>query len=75
MKKQTAVELLQQELHLNTSIPNDLDLLLQVNKICNQAKEMEKQQIIEAYASGVLNECSGANITSEQYYNETYKTE
>jgi len=63
----TAVELFVQELfnngYFHYGIPEDM---------VNEAKEMEKQQIIEAYASGVLNECSGANIRSEQYYNEYY---
>jgi hypothetical protein len=36
--------------------------------------EVEKQQIIEAYACGVLNECSGTNVRSDEYYNQTYKS-
>ena len=35
-----------------------------------QAKEMEKQQIMDAY---LLDEPSSAKKYAEQYYNETYK--
>lgn len=34
-----------------------------------EAKEMEKEQIIDAYIDGYDN----PNNTGEQYYNETYK--
>tara|TARA_R110000868_G_scaffold329984_1_gene590901 strand:+ start:317 stop:1129 length:813 start_codon:yes stop_codon:yes gene_type:complete len=40
-----------------------LDLLIE------QAKEMEKEQIMNAWATGVI---SQGNMTAEQYYNETY---
>ena len=43
-----------------------------------QAKEMEKQQIIDAYKdgrfSGQTNWGYGNDTTAEQYYNETFKT-
>jgi hypothetical protein len=39
----------------------------------NQAKEMEKQQIIEAHAVGRIKECSGINTDGENYYNEQFK--
>ena len=39
-----------------------------------QAKEMEKQQIIDAFKRGTINEMNGIEeIDSEQYYNETFK--
>ena len=38
----------------------------------NQAKEMEKEQIIEAYKFGNL---SDIYFKPEQYYNETFKSE
>ena len=74
----TAVEWLDKEIE-NISIQvfdgflTFIEFMEEREKLCKQAKEMEKQQIIDAYASGVLNECSGANIRSEQYYNETFK--
>ena len=47
--------------------------------IFKQAKEMEKEQIIEAYCKGSLDMSKDENIfpreTSEQYYNETFKSE
>jgi len=43
-------------------------------EIVKQAKEMEKQQMIDAYAEG-MGHYGDANSTSagEQYYNETFK--
>jgi hypothetical protein len=40
-----------------------------------EAKEMEKQQIMEAFNDGVNDECIGGNKTPEQYYKETFKSE
>ena len=42
--------------------------------IITQAKEMEKQQIKDAYKHE-LNDSLGTKILSEQYYNETFKSE
>jgi hypothetical protein len=59
-KKQTAVEWLQ-----SIDLEKDLDL-----GYWNRAKEMEKQQIINANEdSSTIN---GEFLTGEQYYNETY---
>ncbi len=38
-----------------------------------QAKEMEKQQIIEAYADGRISVVKHQIISYEDYYNETFK--
>ena len=47
-------------------------------EIIKQAKEMEKQQIIESYCTGCLDITKDENIfpreTSEEYYNETFKS-
>jgi hypothetical protein len=61
--KQTAVEWLEQQLFnkLGKFTKGDID----------QAKEMEKEQIIEAWNDGVLNWDSEKEV--EQYYNETYE--
>ena len=43
-----------------------------------QAKEMEKQQIIDAFDSGLYDggeNVSNYNLAAEEYYNETFKTE
>jgi hypothetical protein len=39
-----------------------------------QAKEMEKKQIIDAYQQGFNNAYFSNPLSKEQYYNETYKT-
>jgi len=39
------------------------------NNILEQAKQMEKNQIMNSWASGVT---SDGNMTAEQYYNKTY---
>jgi hypothetical protein len=40
-----------------------------------QAKEMEKEQMMDAFNDGINDECIGGNKSPEQYYNETYKSE
>lgn len=68
MKKQTAVEWLVEKLDQNFDYVADT--------IIEQAKEMERQQIIESYRTGRIdqhnNEQSNYNRMSEQYYNETF---
>lgn len=45
--------------------------------IIEQAKQMEREQIMDAYEAGDENgtssQCGYGSINSEQYYNETYK--
>jgi hypothetical protein len=71
--KQTAVEwLIDQLTEYNylylSDKPDDMVALL---SIIPQAKEMEKQQIIEAYDRGEFN--CGVNESAEEYYNKTFK--
>jgi hypothetical protein len=61
-KKQTAVEWLVEELTL-------FETPKWVQEIIEKAKEMEKNQIEEAFAMG------NDDISSAQYYNETFKSE
>jgi hypothetical protein len=61
-KKQTAVEWLEEQLIGKNGINVLKDTF-------NQAKEMEKQQIIDACNSGL----SGIPRSSKQYYDETFK--
>jgi hypothetical protein len=70
MKTQTAVEWLANELYEKFEMRGDG---LLYDDILKQAKEMEKQQIIDAYASGYIDGVAQNKITAEQYYNETYK--
>ncbi len=59
--KQTAVEWLKKEYELSGFL-TDSDF--------EQAKEMEKEQIIDA-----CKQCSYSYEEAEQYYNETFKSE
>jgi hypothetical protein len=62
--KQTAVEWLYENILLT---PLDIR---SINKCLEQAKEMEKEQIIDA-----CKQCSYSYEEAEQYYNETFKSE
>ena len=64
--KQTAVEWLESQLF---ELRNPT--LTQI-EIIEEAKEMEKQQIIEAYTEGFFDERKGKNIKVEDYYNKTF---
>jgi hypothetical protein len=73
MKQQTAVEWLLNQLEHQVSDDGKQIMSLKVNGyLREQAKEMEKQQIIEAFKNG---DCNGTfeTINSEQYYNEKFK--
>jgi hypothetical protein len=63
--------------HLNDTISEWQDgynvALEDVIKLLNQALELEKQQIKNAWKSGDTNGRIGILKTKEQYYNETYK--
>ena len=66
MKKQTAVE------WLVDAIFNEVDLKDAILKLAiQQAKALEKEQIIDANEDCSTNEL-GELFTGEQYYNETY---
>jgi hypothetical protein len=71
--KQTAVEWLIDELK-----DNGIEYLDLAYEIIEQAKEMEKQQIIDAYVTPLSKEFwfkkdDIFNQQAEQYYNETFK--
>jgi len=68
--KQTAVEFLLRELRIEDLAKSEQ--LSVVYHIINQAKAMEKEQIIDAYKYGIQDEYV---IGAEQYYNETYGKE
>tara|TARA_R110000823_G_scaffold282276_1_gene400486 strand:- start:465 stop:686 length:222 start_codon:yes stop_codon:yes gene_type:complete len=71
MKKQTAVEWLQERLLLSLS-----DELKCLNGFFVIAKEMEKEQIKDAHLIGLITSMEmEATKQSEQYYNETFKNE
>ena len=64
MSKQTAVEWLVEQILKEKGLV-DLDIV--------QAKQMEKQQIMEAFKEGYKNNGWLLKHEMEQYYNETYK--
>ncbi len=68
-KNQTAVEWLVQEIEKQCP---QIDITWKENLI-NQAKELEKQQIIAAYIKG-QSDCEMFTMQSEaeQYYNDTF---
>ena len=69
MKKQTAVEWLKEQLKENM-----LTTAKELDELFEQAKAMEKEQIIEAHFEGQANQDEGYPIQiSQQYYNETYE--
>ena len=73
--KQTAVEWLIEHLNLDETSPNYNNLTIK------KAKEMEKEQIEDAYEQGYTEDIpypvSGGyyKMNAEQYYNETFKSE
>jgi hypothetical protein len=73
--KQTAVEWLVQEINkINVST----EARIFINKLENQAKEMEKEQIMDARINGDMNGMCIAKLAkekAEKYYNETFKSE
>jgi hypothetical protein len=65
--KQTAVEFLINE------IPNTIRYALEEEGVIEQAKEIEKEQIKDAYTTGVEEDVYSNTLrTGEMYYNETY---
>ncbi len=73
----TAVEFLLRE--LENKFSNEMQNIYSKNmqlvaNICEQAKEMEKEQIIDAYNQG-HNDYESKCYSPEQYYNETFKSE
>lgn len=65
-KQQTAVNWLIKELFSNNIIPEYTDILI------NIAKEMEKQQIINAVDGFPI---QNRNMLGEEYYKETYEND
>ena len=70
--KQTAVEWLIESLekleyNLEKGIISLDDYIINVKWVKEQAKEMEKEQIIDAFQTG------DSRLNAHQYYNETFK--
>ena len=67
--KQTAVERLEEQ--LDSFLDLHFSDWMILNKFIDQAKEIEKQQIKDAYITGMFNAHSKTSI---DYYKETYET-
>jgi hypothetical protein len=67
----TAVEWLKNEMAIKVLRSGRLSK--SVLDLFEQAIELEKQQIIDAYKKGYMFGMQNRNPKSEEYYNETYK--
>ena len=69
-KKQTAVDWLVEQYAgaYGKAVNNVMSMMIE------RAKEMEKEQIINAHLEGYMDGGNHKPTTEEQYYNETYKT-
>lgn len=70
-KKQTSVELLAKELESCGDSQFCEIEWKELDSLIEQAKELEKQQIIDAFLEG----CSDNNNDGFEYYNEQFKSE
>jgi hypothetical protein len=71
--KQTAVEWLIEKLEINNAVFRAGEFW---NLIKNEAKQMEKQQIIDSFRNGLddfYDKDTSFYENGEKYYNETYK--
>lgn len=76
--KHTAVEWFW--LNLTDDLIGDLapEKILKIHELKEQAKEMERQQIMSAFTQGDIfgaDYYDGVNITEENYYNKIFKSE
>jgi hypothetical protein len=73
MEKQTAVKWLEKEF---VKLESTIGVHGVMYELIEQAKEMEKEQIIDAFGVGCHLESKrliGYHDVAQQYYNETYK--
>ncbi len=72
--KKTAVEWLYNELSKNnTSTDSVIEKINKGSSIWKQAKEMEKQQVDDAFEDGYQSGYKDNGISGEQYYNDTFR--
>ncbi len=69
--KQTAVEWVYNQLHLNLTFYTDEWSIIE--DIMTRAKEMEKEQIDESHWRGFTDGFNDLGRIPYEYYNETYK--
>ena len=76
MAQQTAVEWLKKEVEEYGDREYLIIRLTDLDELINQAKQMEKEQIIDAHLTGLIHPLeTEATKQAEQYYNETYGKE
>lgn len=68
MTRQTAVEWLIEQLTPSISLQQK-----HIDDLKEQAKEMEKQDIMDAWKLGNLSTYLGKSTTAEKYYNNNFK--
>ena len=73
MKSKTAVEWLENEFKEAYKMFGGIDT--NWIKRFEQAKQMEKESIIDAYDAGLYDETFCEKVNAERYYNETFKSE
>ena len=69
--KQTAVEWLQFQIY-NKDMG---EIPMWIYDFCQQAKEMEKEQMALCYKVGVIDGNNGEILNFDNYYKETFKSE
>ena len=72
MSKQTAVEWLVEKLSYSQSDGTIISHHFIITELVEQAKQMEKEQIIDAYDMGYLDYQNLTHDSSQEYFNETY---
>jgi hypothetical protein len=73
MKKQTAVEWLEEQIKDIFYVAEASEMTKKFKSIYDQAKQMEKEQIIKSNRAGVdMVIAEERYITGEDYYNENY---
>jgi len=70
-KQQTSIDWLKEQLETYGNQSYCVVEWSMLDKLTLQAKEMDKQQKIEAYNQGEFNQ--GCNGSAEDYYRETYE--
>jgi hypothetical protein len=74
--RQTAVEGLEEQINLTFYVAEASEMNKRFQIVFQQAKQMEKEQIKDAFTDGCIGELYELNAyyTSEKYYEETYGT-
>ena len=73
MTRQTAIDSIIDK--LNNVKPTEFCSIETIKEWCVQAKEIEKQDIMDAWKLGNLSTYLGKSTTSENYYNNNFKKE